>query len=358
MNNSKNSIRIAGAGPAGLTAAIILARAGRSVIVWERGPEVGRDHNSDFESIENFITAQDMWEEFASWGLVKNFLCVPINSLTCFGPGFQRAVELSDARPLFYVIVRGARKDSLEHGLLEQALKVGVRVEYNHSARPEEVDIVATGLVRARAYAVGYQFRTNAPNACCVCLDDTLTPKSYSYLILCEGWGTIGAGAIVPQKGLKENLPRIVEGYRSKLGFDIIDPTYFAAPLGFGIPETAQMNGQLYVGEAADLQDSFTGFGIRSSMTTGQLAARSILENSDYDQLWRKRYMPLLKTSAVNRMLQQLGGNVLYSLTLLYARQYERRAYTLLHRHYQPFWLTQVLWPLARRRFLDEWPKK
>ena len=67
-----DAIKIMGAGPAGLTAAITLANAGRPVLVYERAQDVGTRHDGDYEGIENWSTSADVWEEFASWGLVTS----------------------------------------------------------------------------------------------------------------------------------------------------------------------------------------------------------------------------------------------------------------------------------------------
>src|SRR5215211_9091382 len=93
---TKGTIRILGAGPAGLTAAITLARAGRSVTVYERASDVGTRHHGDYEAIENWTTHDDLYSELATWGLQTNFRCVPIHALTCFGPGFQGIAHVED----------------------------------------------------------------------------------------------------------------------------------------------------------------------------------------------------------------------------------------------------------------------
>src|SRR5262245_66677095 len=53
------TISIAGAGPAGLTAAINLARAGYEVVVHEQHPDVGMRISEDFQVIENWSSGDD-----------------------------------------------------------------------------------------------------------------------------------------------------------------------------------------------------------------------------------------------------------------------------------------------------------
>jgi hypothetical protein len=226
-----------------------------------------------------------------------------------------------------------------------------VQVVFNRPGVPAEVDIVASGLARPGAYGVGYNFKTNAANAAYVCYDAELTPKSYSYLAFCQGQGTVVACSLVPQRGLKEILPRVIAGFRSHVDFDIREAKYFAGCVGLRLPQTAQRDGKLYVGEAAGFQDLFAGFGIRMAMTTGYLAAQSILTGHDYDELWQKRYAPLLKAAVVNRWLQETVGNRGYTLALWYMRRHSRRGQgrALANRLYRPLWFTPLLWPLARR---------
>jgi flavin-dependent dehydrogenase len=347
-------IKILGAGPAGLMAALTLARAGRRVAIYERAADVGTRHDGDLEAVENWTIDTDVCAELAQWGLGTNFRCVPFHTTTYFGPGFRHSVEVCDSQPLFYAVQRGPLAGSIDRGLLEQARAAGVEVLFNQPAQPHEVDIVAGGFTRARAYAVGYNFTTNAPNGSYVCFDDTLTPHVYSYLILCDGQGTVAAGAITPRQGMRPNLDRVLEGFRTQIGFSVRSPRYFAASVTFGVPETAQREGRLYVGEAADFQDPFCGFGMRMSMTTGYLAARSLLDGTDYDQAWRARYLGLLRTAAVNRMAQQLVGNLGYRLAIPFIRHHARAARSVLRFLYASHWYTACLWPIARRRLEAE----
>jgi flavin-dependent dehydrogenase len=341
------TIKILGAGPAGLTAAITLARAGQRVIVYERAHEVGPRHHGDHEGIENWTTRDNVLDEFARWGL--RLRGTPICRAAIFGPGFREMAESTDREPLGYFFARGDREASLDAQMLAQARDYGVQVEFKRAAMADEVDIVAGGFERARAFAVGYTFRVRAQDAAYVCLDDALTPQAYSYLIVCNGEGTIAAAAFSPRAGVREILPRVIAGFGSRVQFEMIEPRYFAASIGFGLPRPAQRNGKLYVGEAAGFQDYIAGFGLRLAMTSGYFAAQSILQGVDYDELWRARFLPLMKSAAVYRLLLETFGNPGYSLLVRYARRQPRGARSVLSQQYRPHWFTGVLWPLARR---------
>lgn len=344
-------IKIMGAGPSGLTAAIALARAGRQVIVYERAAGVGLRHQGGLEAIENWTADDDVRAEFERWGLKPNFDCVPLREGTWFGPGFRQQVRLEDRQPLIYLVRRGAQPGSLDRGLLEQAQAAGARVVFGRASSPAEADIVASGYTRPGAYGVGYTFRTSAPNAAYVCYDNVLTPRSYSYLAICEGYGTLVACGLVPQRGLKATLPRVVAGFQSRVEFDMVEPRYFAACIGLGLPHTAQRAGKLYIGEAAGFQDVFAGFGIRMAISSGYLAAQSLLAGQDYDRLWQARYQPLMRAAAVNRWLQEAAGDRGYDAMLWYMRRKAGAGRALVGKLYRPMWFTPLLWPVARRAF-------
>ncbi len=216
-------------------------------------------------------------------------------------------------------------------------------------AKPDEVDIVAGGFTRARAFAVGYNFKTRAPNGAHVLLDDTLAPQAYAYVVFCDGEGTLAAAAFTPQPGMKASLARVVAGFQSRLEFEMCERKFFAASIGFDLPRTAQRNGRLYVGEAGGFQDFVAGFGMRMGMGTGVLAAQSILEQRNYDELWRARYWRLMQAAAVDRYLLETFGNRGYGLIVRYLRRHSKSVRAILYRHYNPVFFTPLLWSRAKR---------
>ena len=74
MNDAKETIDVIGAGPAGLVAAMNLAKSGFAVTLHESGPSVGHRFHGDFQGIENWTTASDV-TDFLKWINVEvNFL--------------------------------------------------------------------------------------------------------------------------------------------------------------------------------------------------------------------------------------------------------------------------------------------
>ncbi len=343
------SIRILGAGPAGLTAAITLARAGREVVVFERAATVGSRRDGDLEALENFMLPQDVLEELGQWGIATDFHYTPMYGITCFGPGFRESVRVEDATPFMYFTRRGPEDGSLDRALYAQACRAGVQVLLNRAAKPEQVDIVAGGLARPRAFAVGYNFRTDAPNGAYVLLDRKLAPRAYAYVVMCDGRGTIAACATSPQSEMRGRLERVVAGFRSHVSFDMCELRYFAASVTFGLLRTARRDGRLYAGEAAPFQDVWTGFGMRIGMASGYFAARALLDGSDYDALWHARFDALMQAGAANRFLQTVLGDWGFPIVQVVARRNARRARAMLYHYYNPTRYSRLLWSIAQR---------
>jgi hypothetical protein len=81
-------------------------------------------------------------------------------------------------------------------------------------------------------------------------------------------------------------------------------------------------------------------------MTSGFLAAQSIIRGSSYDDLWKKNLVHLLRTSVSNRMIYEFLGNRGYEFVFkrIATRADLRDA---LGRQYNPSWWKGGLFPLA-----------
>src|SRR5438045_7525997 len=120
-------IRIAGAGPSGLAAAIVLARAGRAVEVHEAKPDVGRLFIGDLQVIEAASESEAVPDFLDRIGIERNFYFRPATSAT-FYDHRRVARTIRSGEPYGWFIRRGAEEGTLDRGLLEQARELGVDV--------------------------------------------------------------------------------------------------------------------------------------------------------------------------------------------------------------------------------------
>jgi flavin-dependent dehydrogenase len=302
MGDERHPIRIAGAGPAGLAAAIVLARAGRTVRVVEQRDTVAARFNDDFQGIENWTTAGDAFDELREAGLEPSWWSRASFEGVLYDPKL-RPTMIRSPRAIFYAVRRGAREGSLDRALLAQAHDAGVEIVFGRRLPPAEADIVASGpLGRPVAIARGITFATRRADLTCAVLNDDLSPAGYAYLLVADGQATL-ATVLFERFG---EVHRCLERSRTAVErlCDITIPSDAAVWGGqgmFRVPDTCRRDGALWVGEAAGFQDLLFGFGIRYALVSGILAARSLLEGHDYDEAWRSRLLPYLKASVVNR---------------------------------------------------------
>jgi flavin-dependent dehydrogenase len=83
----------------------------------------------------------------------------------------------------------------------------------------------------------------------------------------------------------------------------------FSAPLSFEPLNRVRINNQYFVGEAAGFQDCFMGFGMLYAFKSGYLAAKSIIDNLDYNQLINREILKPIQLSCANRVLWEKLSN-------------------------------------------------
>src|SRR3989338_9981076 len=127
-------IEIVGAGPAGLVAAINLARAGYKVTVYEEKPDVEHRFHGDFQGLENWSSKEDVTVLLERCGVYNkvytDYICKPYNELIIFDANLNKPV-LQSEKPFFHLVQRGNWLGCLDYGLMEQAMEVGVEIIFN-----------------------------------------------------------------------------------------------------------------------------------------------------------------------------------------------------------------------------------
>jgi len=307
-------IRIAGAGIAGLSAGITLARAGEKVTVYEKNKTIGAGYKGDLQGIENWTSQKDALERLEEIGIRTGFAHKEVFKSTFCSPALKR-YELRTSRPTYYLVQRGGSKGCIDHALWKQAEKEGVKVRFGKKG--ENCDIIATG-PRNSAFGVGVglTFRTKAKDNAFAILNEEIAPKAYAYLQIWKGSGCL---VTIMPSGMKDKsayLDKAVTEFRKIADFDMKNAKKIAGVGSFAIPDTAKEGKALLVGEAAGFQDFLLGFGMRYAFESGHLAARSILDGKEYDELWKESFLDLLKAGLSNRWLFEKAGNREYRLLL------------------------------------------
>ncbi len=342
-------VQVAGAGPAGLAAAIVLARAGRKVIVHEAKATVGARFQRDLQGLENWTGEQDVLVELQQAGITTDFRYRACGAGTVFD-AWGNAYPMRSEAPLFYMVERGPEPGSLDAALLRQAQDCDVEVRFNSRvdklARPA---LLATGPKAADAIAAGYHFDTDIPDGYWAICDDRLAPGGYAYLLIMDGRGTVKTCMFHGFNEEKRYVARTVEAFRGLVGLQMKDPRPHGGVGNFHMPRFAGADERLSVGEHAGFQDTLWGFGMRMAMLSGVMAARSLLQGVSYQHLWQHRFRDVLEVSIVNRACYALLGNRGYRWFL--RRQSNTDAREFLHRQYSKSLLKRLLLPWARMSY-------
>jgi flavin-dependent dehydrogenase len=343
-------VQVVGAGPAGLAAAITLAREGRRVVVHEAQRVVGHRFQGDFQGVENWSTERDALTELRELGIGTNFFALPCDRGTAFD-AWDQPYPMRSTAPLFYMVERGPGEGSLDMALLSQALSLGVEVRFGSRVeRLEGEGILALGPKAADAIAVGYHFDADMQDAFWVVLDEDVAPGGYAYLLVTGGRGTVKTCMF---RGFKEErlyVERTVERFRRLTGLRMRNERFHGGVGNFRVPATAVSGGHPVSGEQAGFQDALAGFGMRYAIESGVLAARSFAGGPPYEAAWRKRLKPTVESSLINRAIYGALGNRGYRW-LLRSQAWSGDTRRFLRWLYRPGRLRRALLPWAERRY-------
>jgi hypothetical protein len=299
----RSTKHIIGAGPAGLCAAIALARAGCEVHVHERYDTVGKRFQGDLQGLENWSCQEDVLDTLRSFGLSVNFEATPFYDVTLTDG--KSSIQGSSKEPLFYLVKRGTMPESLDSGLCRQALEHDVQIHYRSSFTLESADIIATGPIRESIIAAdkGIVFPSELPNMAVGIFHDDLAYLGYSYLLVSNGYGCLCTVVFKDLHRLNECFERTVEAAK-KLYTLNLDKAHPVGGVGsFSLDHPVMLGNARLAGEAGGFQDLLWGFGIRTALTSGYYAARSCLDGQDYSAMIKNGLQPGLKASIVNRFL-------------------------------------------------------
>lgn len=344
----QNTIHIAGAGLSGLTAAIVLARAGYAVRVYERNGVVGKRFNEDYQGLMNWGFDEDVLRFMERVGIETSFWHTPVSTIDVFGPDNFKFI-LSLERPLAYLVQRGREQRCLDQSLLNQAVAAGAEIVFNTKRAATEVDIVATGPKFdgiIDGLALGYTFESDSPDVFCIMFDDRLAPKGYSYFFLLDGRGTVATCILGGCRNSQSYLKKTVSFVQTQYGLAMRNKELFAGTGNFYMLKSDRR----YTGEAGGFLDFLWGFGMRYALITGYLAAQSIIEKRDYQAMWKAELGGILETSVANRFwFSRLGRHSYKTFIRVFGNRPDPlRFFT---RVYRPNIVSRMLFPIARLRY-------
>lgn len=305
------TIRILGGGISGLTAAINLKIAGFDIEVHERKSNCGKNTN-DFQFLENWTLDEDVLHYLPQLNIRTDFYVKPWYLQEFLSPSFNRYVGKS-VEPVMYLVKRGSMEDSIDRSLENQAIVNKIKIFYNSTLKHHEADVIATGFRKPTFIATGIRFRLKRPDRSIVLFDKNLSLQFYSYFILNDDVGLIVCVNPVTIRNHQARLKLTLRAFEQILSAKIEEiQERFSAVVNFSPVSRAKIGSKYFVGEAAGFQDYLAGFGMTYAFKSGFYAARSIIENTDYDNLWKRDFHTQLKIGSSNRFLYEKLSNKHY----------------------------------------------
>lgn len=289
-------VTIAGAGVAGLAAAVRLAERGTSVQVLETARRIGSPAGPHTEGLRNYGRG-DVLKDLRDHGL-------PVQPFGTAHTTIRRSRHHTNVLrgPAYYLIARGGEDGCLDRQLFDRARKAGASLRLGASANVDEVDIVAAGRPSGRTslYSVGYTFsRRGSPmddGTLYALLDNDIAPRGYfamapgpaAHSLYTVAWTDLDPASLRRRVAAAEELPWVREllGTSRRVG-EIEGGAYYAED---PIAEAVAPGGALRVGEAAGFQDAIAGYGVRYALLTGAIAAESLLDGQDYRACLREEF--------------------------------------------------------------------
>ena len=348
-------VHILGAGLSGLAAATILAKSGIKVHVHEVRGDSGARFDGDFQGLENWTSETDFFDEMKDWGLdPSEFKSNSFSVVDLAHPDDEITNPITDGIA-FRVVERGTDSHCIDQGLKRMALESGVEIHYKSKKDAADCDIIAAGPKNSSAVAFGEIFHTSHKNHVTFQLNDKLAPGAYSYMIIIDGIGLICTCLWRKQRKSSRYLNETIAWYEKYYDLDRKPIKRVGGKGDFGLPSKYRHEGKYYVGEAGGLQDFMWGFGMRYAITSGVLAAKDILGECDYEKEVRKRLIPLVKSSVINRFLMNRMGDRGFKIIANYWMKNQTKTgdgLKFMKRIYSPGWIRKLIWPVAKLSML------
>lgn len=348
---SEEPIHVLGAGLSGLAAATYLAKAGHEVHVHEIRSDSGARFDGDFQGIENWTSERDFFDEMREWGFdPEEFKSDAFNGVDLIHPD-DVITNVHTEGIAFRIVERGTDEHCIDQGFKRMAVEAGAEIHYDTRREPGDCHIIAAGPKETSAVAYGEIFHTDHPNQVSFQLNDKLGPGAYTYLIVIDGIGLICTCLWRQQSKSSRYLNETIAWYEQRYVLNRRPIKRVGGKGDFAQPNKYVHEGRYYVGEAGGLQDCMWGFGMRYAITSGVLAAKSILGECDYETEVRGRLVPLVRTSAINRFLMNRVGDRGFKMVANHwMRDQEKKGDGLAFMRwlYKPGIVWSLLWPIVK----------
>ena len=251
-------VKILGAGPSGLSAAINLARNDYEVDIFEKNRDVGGTVKKNLQGLENWSEKIDTLDEFKNMNIEPNFDFEPFNKLKITNN--NEVWDFKCVRPAFYIVSRGPHYNSLDQALKAQAIDNGVNIRFNETAPIDDVDIVATGANPKYKFAVarGLTFKTEQDNIAVGLVNNYHAFKGYSYLLISNGCGCIATVLFEGFNDLNKYFQRTLNTFSGKFDLQMEEPSKFAGYGSFSA-QILENTDKIYIGESAGFFRTFYG---------------------------------------------------------------------------------------------------
>jgi len=281
------NVLVVGAGPAGLVAAINLAREGYDVRVAEQEEQVGGNPEWHPSAHTTPLKAGPTWEY------------IGVDCSTCFFDISEKLilVMMGNRAPLTrtpdptFTCERGGRETSLDSFLYRIAVKEGVKFEFGRKIGEDEIrsappnTILATGLT-AGMYNIldkpfsrymGYHaFHEHPAGRADAAIYLGGLGKEYGYSSACNGiwYVLLFSRNDLPRENL-EHFEKMLMKYENK---EVTEWRRFAGASPKSGPELIHKGRFILAGTLAGFIETNLGFGITGAMISGKIAAMAVTD--------------------------------------------------------------------------------
>ncbi len=312
-------VRVAGAGPAGMAAALTAARNGYRVELSERHPRVAHRWNNGIQMLENFSVEEDALEHLRSLGLPDPPV-LRVAHACLIGDDRRVRHELRSREPMGYFILRGPGPGTFDRWLESLCRDAGVVFRFGETVTESDCEISAAGPREAAAMAAERVHRVvSGTDVVDVRFADELAPNGYAYCFRLDDCLTIGVAFIGTYGRAHEYLDRATGVFAKEHGLEPMDEgERLVSRMSFRRLSQEPEAGPLRVGEAIGLQDMLFGLGLRKVISSGVIAARCRGDEALYQKVLFECYdREMGRAARRRRHLERLGFGRLPALMSL-----------------------------------------